>query len=174
MSVLTRAVLLGLATGARSTSGLTALALSTTATGGVLGNPWTRRLAGVAATGEFVGDKLPQAPSRLRPEGLLPRLVLGAVAGAVLTHREGGHRNRAVLAGGLGLLGAAAGSRLGASWRQLASQRFRTGLAPTDSARNSAHDSARRDFRHRYADLPGALIEDAVTAATARYASRRR
>src|SRR5919202_6427221 len=99
MSVLTRAMLLGLATGARSTSGLTALALTTTS--GALGNRWARRLAGTAAAGEFVGDKLPQTPSRMQPEGLAPRLVLGAVTGALLTRREGGDRNRALLAGAL-------------------------------------------------------------------------
>jgi uncharacterized membrane protein len=115
----------------------------------VLGNRWTRRLAGTAAAGEFVGDKLPQAPSRLQPAGLAPRLVIGAVSGALLTHREGGSRNRAVLAGALGLLGATAGSRLGVSWRQVASRRFGK-------------------------DLPGALIEDACWLAAAHYASRPR
>jgi uncharacterized membrane protein len=147
MSVLTRAMLLGLATGARSTSGLTALSL--TATSGALGNRWSQRLARTAAAGEFVGDKLPQTPSRLQPEGLAPRLVLGALTGALLNHREGGSRNRALLAGALGVLGATAGSRLGVSWRQQATRRFGK-------------------------DLPGALIEDAWSAAAARYASRRR
>ena len=79
----------------------------------------------------------------------MPRLVLGAVSGALLTRREGGSRNRAVLAGALGLLGATAGSRLGVSWRQLAARRFG-------------------------GDVPGALIEDACWAVTAGYASRRR
>jgi len=148
MSVLTRAALLGLATGGRSTSGLTALALSHPATGGALGSRWTRRLAGAATAGEFVGDKLPRTPSRLHPVGLVPRLVLGALTGAALSHREGGSRNRALLAGALGLLGATAGSRLGVSWRQLASRRFGS-------------------------DLPGALVEDAWCVAAARLASRR-
>ncbi|MEO6502193.1 MAG: hypothetical protein ABIQ09_09825 [Jatrophihabitantaceae bacterium] len=71
----------------------------------------------------------------------------GAAAGAILTHREGGSRGRTALAGALGLLGAAAGSRLGASWRQAAGTRFGK-------------------------DLPGALIEDACCAAAVRYASR--
>jgi uncharacterized membrane protein len=149
MSLLSRAALLGLATGGRSTSGLAALAVSNPSTSGVLGSRWTRRLASTAATGELVGDKLPQTPSRLQPEGLLPRLVLGAAAGAILSHREGGSRNRTLLAGLLGLLGAGGGSRLGVSWRQLASRRFGK-------------------------DLPGALIEDACWLAAARYASRRR
>ena len=147
MSVFTRAALLGLATGGRSTSGLAALALTKPA--GVLGSRWTRRLAGTAAAGEFVGDKLPQTPSRLEPSGLAPRLILGAVTGAALTRRDGGSRNRALLAGALGVLGATAGSRLGSSWRQVAVRRFGK-------------------------DLPGALIEDACCAVAARYASRPR
>ena len=147
MSVLTRATLLGLATGGRSTSALAALTLTNSSSGGVLGSPWTRRLARLAATGELVGDKLPQTPSRLQPEGLAPRLAFGAAAGAILTNREGGSRGRTALAGALGLLGAAAGSRLGASWRQVAGRQFGK-------------------------DLPGALIEDACCAAAVRYASR--
>lgn len=142
MSLLTRAALLGLATGGRSTSGLAALAATRPA-----GERWTRRLATVATAGELVGDKLPQTPSRLQPSGLVPRLGLGAVTGAVLARRDGGSRNRAVLAGALGLLGAAAGSRLGVSWRQVANRRFGR-------------------------DLPGALIEDAWCLAVLRYAGR--
>lgn len=149
MPTLPRAVLLGLATGGRSTAGLTALALTNPSSTGALANRWTRRLAGTAAAGELVGDKLPQTPSRLRPEGLVPRLVLGTAAGAILTRREGAGPGRAAVAGALGLLGAAAGSRLGASWRQQASRRFGN-------------------------DLPGALLEDALWLVVARYASRRR
>ncbi|MDQ1720409.1 MAG: hypothetical protein QOI26_143 [Pseudonocardiales bacterium] len=147
MPLLTRAALLGLASGGRSSFGLAALALTNSSSAGVLGSPWTRRLAGVAAAGELVGDKLPQTPSRLQPAGLAPRLASGAAAGAILAHREGGSRNRTVLAAALGLLGAAAGSWLGASWRQLAVRRFGK-------------------------DLPGALIEDACWAATVHYASK--
>ncbi len=66
---------------------------------------------------------------------------------AILSSREGGSRGRTVLAGAVGLLGALAGSRLGAAWRQQASRRFG-------------------------ADLPGALIEDAWVLGAARYASR--
>lgn len=149
MSVLTRALLLGLATGGRSTSGLAALSLTKNPAAGALGSRWARRLAGTAAAGEFVGDKLPQTPSRLEPSGLAPRLVLGAFTGAALTRREGGGVNRALLAGALGVLGATAGSRLGLSWRQVATRRFGN-------------------------DLPGALIEDACCAVAARYASRPR
>src|SRR5215218_11411562 len=104
MSVLTRAALFGLATGGRSTSGLAALALNNRSHTGALGSRWVRRLAAAAAVGEFVGDKLPQTPSRLQPQGLVPRLGLGAVTGAVLTRRDGGSRNRAMLAGAVGLL----------------------------------------------------------------------
>jgi uncharacterized membrane protein len=149
MPSLLRAALLGLATGGRTTSALTALTVTNPSRTGLLGNRWTRRLAGAAAAGEFVGDKLPRTPSRLQPEGLLPRLAGGAAAGAILTSRQGGSRGRAVLAAGFGLLGAAAASRLGVSWRQLAARRFGS-------------------------DLPGALIEDAWVLAATRYATRAR
>jgi uncharacterized membrane protein len=147
MHLLSRAALLGLATGGRSMSGLAALALTNRSTSGALGSRWIRRLAGTAAAGELVGDKLPQVPSRLQPQGLLPRLALGAIAGTVLARREGGSGNRTASAAVVGLAGAAAGSWLGVSWRQLAAARF---------------------GRH----LPGALIEDAGWLAVARYASR--
>jgi len=149
MATLTHAALLGLATGGRSTAGLSALALTNPSSTGALAGRWTRRLISTAAAGELVGDKLPQTPSRLQPQGLVPRLGLGVVTGAVLARREGAGRGRTVLAGALGLLGAAAGSRLGAAWRQQATQRFGK-------------------------DLPGALIEDALTLGVARYASRGR
>ncbi|HST48635.1 hypothetical protein [Jatrophihabitans sp.] len=149
MPSLLRAALLGLATGGRSTSGLAALTLTNPSSDGLLGNRWTRRLAGTATAGELLGDKLPQTPSRLQPEGLLPRLACGAVAGAILGSREGGSRRRTALASVVGLLGAAAGSRLGVAWRQQADRRFG-------------------------ADLPGALLEDAWVLSAARYASRPR
>ncbi len=147
MSIILRAALLGLATGGRSTAGLTALAVTVTSSrgGSPLTNPWTGRAAVVAGLGEAVVDKLPQTPSRLRPVVLGPRLAFGAVSGAILAHRAGGGRATSVLAATAGLAGAAAGSWLGVSWRGRASSRFG-------------------------ADLPGALIEDAVVLGTAKLA----
>lgn len=146
MSIITRAALLGLASGGRSTIGLAALAVSAGDSGSALTGRWTRRLAGAACLAELVGDKLPQTPSRLEPPGSIPRLVLGAVSGAVLAHREGNSRQATVAAAMFGLLGAAAGTRLGAAWRKLGHANFGS-------------------------DLPGAAIEDASCVAAARYAT---
>jgi len=45
--------------------------------------PFTRRLLLVAAAGELVLDKLPTTPSRLTPQGMVPRLALGALAASL-------------------------------------------------------------------------------------------
>ena len=150
MPSLLRAALLGLATGGRSHRRPDRSVPDRSAVDRRLGNRWTRRLAGTAAAGEWLGDKLPQTPE--------PVAAGGAAAPAGL--RRGGRGDphlprRAAAAAGrrwpprLGLLGAVAGSRLGAAWRQQAARRFG-------------------------ADLPGALIEDAWVLGAARYASRPR
>ncbi len=150
MSILTRAMLLGLATGGRSSLGLAALAATAERdAGSVLSSRWSARLAGLVAAAELIGDKLPQAPSRLEPRGLIPRLGLGVVGAAMLAHREGNSRSRTVLAAGLGLAGAAAGSRLGARWRTEATAKFGSRLPP-------------------------AVLEDLVCLSTAGYATRGR
>ena len=60
-----------------------------------------------AAVGEFVGDKLPNTPSRTAPLGLTGRLVLGGLIGAIIATAF-----RRPLVGGiaLGALGSAAGT----------------------------------------------------------------
>ncbi|MEO6700490.1 MAG: DUF4126 domain-containing protein [Jatrophihabitantaceae bacterium] len=149
MSILIRSMLLGLATGGRSSIGLAALAATADrSTGSVLTGRWAARLAGLAATGELIGDKLPQTPSRLQPAGAVARLALGAVGAGVLAHRDGNRRAVTLLASALGLAGAAAGTQLGARWRAIASVKFG-------------------------ADLPAALIEDAGCLAAAAAATRR-
>ncbi len=145
MSILLRAAALGLATGGRSTVGLAALALTSERTGSWQTSRWAVRAASTAAAGELIGDKLPQTPSRLQPPPLAGRLVFGTLGAAILAHREGGSRSNTVLAGALGLAGAAATSWGGASWRKVAAGRLGN-------------------------DLPGALIEDAGCLALARYA----
>ncbi len=64
----------------------------------------------MSAVGEAVGDKLPIAPSRLRPGPLVGRLSFGAAAGAVLARGAG---NAAGLGGTMAALGALAGSMAG-------------------------------------------------------------
>jgi uncharacterized membrane protein len=145
MSIYLRVLLLGLATGGRSTVGITALALTTPRTGSWLASRWVARLAGLACAGELAGDKLPQAPSRLASAGLASRLVGGAVGGVLLARRYRGSTATAVSAGLLGVVGAVAGALLGSRWRSLAAGRFGT-------------------------DLPGALVEDAGWLALAGYA----
>ena len=119
-----RAALLGLATGGRSTLGITALAVTAPRTGSLLTSRWVRRAAGLASVAELAGDKLPQAPSRLAPAGLAARLAAGAAAGAVLARRSGSTGSAVALSGLLGVGGAVAGSLLGVRGRSLAARRF--------------------------------------------------
>ncbi|MGI8666700.1 MAG: hypothetical protein ACR2N4_11810 [Jatrophihabitans sp.] len=148
MSTLSRAAALGLATGGRSSFGLAALAASADrSAGSVWTGRWAARLAVLAAAGEAVGDKLPQTPSRLQPQGAIARLVLGGLGGAVLARRAGRSVPVTVLAAGTGLLAARAATPLGARWRVVGAARFGQ-------------------------DLPAALIEDVACLAVARYAVR--
>ena len=59
------------------------------------------------AAGEFIGDKLPIIPSRLKPGPLLGRFACGAVAGAVVAREAG-------LSPGGGAIFGVAGAGLGA------------------------------------------------------------
>jgi uncharacterized membrane protein len=127
--------------------GLAALAVTAERSGSALTSRWTRRAAVAAHLAELTVDKLPQTPSRLQPEGSVPRLVLGAVAGAVLAHRQANPRQVVLASATIGLLGAAVGTRLGAAGRALGSRRFGR-------------------------DLPGALVEDALCLAAATAATR--
>jgi uncharacterized membrane protein len=152
MSLLLRAGLLGLASGSRSTLGVVALVLTAKPAQSFLPRRsaahtrWTRRIALLGSTGELVGDKLPQTPSRSQPRAAGLRLILGAISGAALAHREGSSRRRTMAGGVVGALGAAVGTRLGASWRGVATKKF----GP---------------------DLPGAIVEDAVAMVAAKYAT---
>jgi uncharacterized membrane protein len=112
-----RAGALGVATGLRSLTPITALAQA--ARGGDERLPVALRSAGLAtmlslaAKGELFFDKLSFAPSRLGPAPLAGRLALGALVGALAVRREG---RPAALGAGIGaagaLLGAVAGNRL--------------------------------------------------------------
>jgi uncharacterized membrane protein len=85
-----RAALLGVATGMRSTVGLAAVVITRERP---LPGPLRRRLTGravaVSVAGELVADKLPSAHSRLEPPGLIARGVSAALAGALVSDREG-------------------------------------------------------------------------------------
>lgn len=90
---LVAAVLAGAAGGSRTFTGLAALAVATPPDATdlpdrALAHPASKAVIGLAALGEYVGDKLPQAPSRLAGPGLAGRLVLGAVSGLVVARRQ--------------------------------------------------------------------------------------
>lgn len=70
----------------------------------------TRKLA----LGEFVSDKTPLLPSRLKPASLVWRLVSGGVCGAAFSISDG-ENPRAGAA--LGATGALVGSLVGYAWR---------------------------------------------------------
>jgi uncharacterized membrane protein len=130
---LTRAAAIGAATGCRSTAGLAAVAWTSR-------NTAAKAASGVAAAVEVGLDKYPATPSRLEPQGLVPRLLLGAACAAAVARRSG---RTGVAAGAVGSVAALASAQAGVRLRAVAARRFG-------------------------ADLPGALSEDAVTALLAR------
>jgi uncharacterized membrane protein len=77
-------VILGAASGLRSQLGVAAVvARSDPSLPSMFREPWIKRLLLAAAAGELVVDKLPGTPSRLAPQGIVPRLVLGALAASL-------------------------------------------------------------------------------------------
>ena len=132
-------VTLGAATGMRSQLGLAALvAQSDPSLPPMLRKPGIRGLLLASAVGELVIDKLPGTPSRLAPQGIVPRLALGALA-ASLSART---RNASWLpAAALGASSAAVAAKLG-------------------------HDARARLARHA-PDPAVALLEDALALAAA-------
>lgn len=72
-----------------------------------IAHPAALGVLSTAAAGEFVGDKLPNTPDRTAPLGLIGRLALGGLVGAIVATAY--HRK---IVGGiaLGALGAAAGT----------------------------------------------------------------
>lgn len=110
MWLISRAALLGAASGGRSLAGPAAVGLHGPA----------RILALSAAAGELIVDKLPKAPSRLAPLPLAGRVALAGLAVGILARRE--HRNPVapVL---VASAAAIAGSVIGARWRSYAARR---------------------------------------------------
>jgi uncharacterized membrane protein len=117
VKILLRAALVGAASGARSLTGLAALALHTPAAATaqpdrLLGASRVQALVTTAALVELGLDKLPQTPSRLTPAGLGMRIATGAAAGTIVARREPGSG----LAGEAAAAAVAAGSAVGAAW----------------------------------------------------------
>jgi uncharacterized membrane protein len=76
--------ILGAASGLRSQLGVAAVvARSDPSLPSMFREPLIRRLLLAAAAGELVVDKLPATPSRLTPQGIVPRRVLGALAASL-------------------------------------------------------------------------------------------
>jgi uncharacterized membrane protein len=111
-----RSLLLGVASGLRSTMGLAAPALLLGRAGS--GGAAVRSLA---IGTELVVDKLPSTPSRLEPPVLAGRFLSGASGSVVLARSAAAAPAWPVLAG---LAGAAAGSFGGAAWRGWADGRY--------------------------------------------------
>lgn len=107
--------LLGVSTGLRSFTPLAVTAwfahlgkLPVTGTwASWVGSPWSVGLFTAAALGEYIGDKLPNTPSRTAPVPLAGRLLLGGLVGAIVA---GALRRPLTRGVALGTLGAAAGS----------------------------------------------------------------
>ena len=120
-SHLVKAALAGAATGLRSTVGVGAL-VETTSTGlpALATVTPARVVAGLGVTGELVVDKLPMTPSRLEPAGLLGRIVLAGVAGAVIARAPDRRVAPAVV---VAATIAVVSARVGHDLRQLASTR---------------------------------------------------
>ncbi|GAA3288377.1 hypothetical protein Dvina_42920 [Dactylosporangium vinaceum] len=138
MWLIARSALLGIAAGGRSLSAPAAVAFGS-------GSRAWQVATTAAAAGEFVLDKLPNAPSRLAAAPLAGRLLFAGVAATFLARREGRNPVAPALAAAAG---AAAGTYAGARWRAYAANRH-------------------------WAALPAALAEDAVTWTLATTAARR-
>jgi uncharacterized membrane protein len=146
-SALYRPLLLGIVTGLRSQLGVAVLAWSEPASARdtralrLLRSTPGRTVAGLAAAGEVVMDKLPSTPSRLQPMVLGARLATGGAVGALAAGSV--DRRTLGLAAALGVAGAAAGSYAGAAYRKALPARTHT------------------------PDLPWAVTEDAIAAGLA-------
>ncbi len=79
-----------------------------------LAHPVATAILTLAAIGEYVGDKLPNAPARTSPPGFITRLVVGGLCGAAIFVGHGVGAPLGVLAG---VLGAVAGTLGGYAYR---------------------------------------------------------
>ncbi|GAY08019.1 hypothetical protein [Pseudonocardia sp. N23] len=153
LAVAARAAALGLATGARSTTAAAALVLSSMPTDRSplhrLATTPARLAASAAVLGELTADKLPIAPPRTRPTGLIPRLLLAPAVAVAADHRDDAGPDAWTAVYALVAGAAAAAAALGGV-------RMRAVLA-----------------RRLGSDVPGALAEDALACTLAWVGSRR-
>jgi len=149
-----RAGLAGAASGSRSQLAIAALSLTApTATrsrgpagriDALLRSRIARGIVVTAAAAELIGDKLPQAPSRLSPPALGTRLVLGGLAGALIAARGGTDQRASAITAAVA---AAVSSVVGSRARAALTRRLGS-------------------------DLPGAFAEDAVALSLAAISAR--
>jgi hypothetical protein len=122
-ALLARTVLLGAATGSRSSFGLSALLLSSDAM-----HRRGRPIQVAGATGavaEVVIDKLPGTPSRLQPRGLISRGVAGGACGLLLAARAGEPiDDGALVLAAVGAVAAVGAAFVGSSWRAASARRL--------------------------------------------------
>jgi uncharacterized membrane protein len=113
--------LLGAASGLRSQMGVAAIAVrSDPSLPPIVRQPWTRRVLVAAAVGELIADKLPNTPSRLEPQGIVGRLVLGGLAAGLFAQTR---RAPWLPAAGMGAVSAIVAAKIGHDLRaQLAKQ----------------------------------------------------
>ncbi len=148
-TVTTRSVLryaaLGNATGARTTAGITALALSSSSADPAwLRSPAARVVTSLMAAGEAVGDQLPMTGSRLAPPQLIARVVAAAGSGALLARRT---REPVYVGALVAVAGSLAGAFAGSWFRAWAGRKLGRGTY-------------------------GAVVEDAAAAGAASWAVR--
>lgn len=116
LGLLTRSLVLGIASGGRSSLGMAAAAA-------VAGHPRLTLAGGAGVAAELVADKLPSTPSRAEPGPTLFRAAAGALGATALAHAD----SAPVLAPAVvGALGAGIGTVAGATWRELAARRGST------------------------------------------------
>ncbi len=76
-------------------------------------------ITGLAAVGEIIADKLPTIPSRLESRFFVGRMIIGAVAGAIICRRAG----QPLIQGAMrGAIGASIGTIVGYTYRTLVAQ----------------------------------------------------
>jgi uncharacterized membrane protein len=114
--LITRAALLGVAGGVRSSLAPGALALTSPTAGVVV------KLAAVVSIGaELTADKVPSVPDRTSPVGLTPRLAGAAVSARGLAKRVRANPVWPIVAA---VTGASAGAFGGRAWRRWAAVRM--------------------------------------------------
>ena len=84
------------------------------------GSPKLANGAAIAAAGEYIADKLPFVPARVKPAALAGRMIFGAICGALVAKHRGEAPAVGIVAG---VIGATAASYAGYYARKKFSER---------------------------------------------------